>query len=165
VETLEERAGAHDHDADAVQRPQPPLLPVQAGDEPVAACQLAADRTQRHHVAHTALADRRSDRLAARVLVGVVVGQARVQRGQRVDRVGAGEGACQVIGVADIAGDGLGSERVELGELLGRATERTHLLAGFEQQLGDLAAGVSGGSHHGDHGRPLKLAFIAVHPA
>ena len=120
VEAFEEGAGAQDHEVDAVERPQPPLLPVQAGDEPVAARQLAADCAQRDHVAYTALADRRSDRLAAPVLVGVVIGQRRVERGERVDRVGACEGACQVVGVADIAGDCLGSERVELGELLRR---------------------------------------------
>ena len=103
VEALEEGAGTQDHDVDAVERPQPLLLAVQAGDEPVAARQLAADRAQRDHVAHTTRADRRSDRLAAPVLIGVVIGQGRVERGERVDRVGAYEGACQVVGVADIA--------------------------------------------------------------
>ena len=78
----------------AVGGPQPPLLPVQAGEEPVAGRQLPADRAQRDHVAYAALADRRSDRLAAPVLVGVVIGQGRVERGERVDRVGACEGAC-----------------------------------------------------------------------
>jgi hypothetical protein len=68
-------------------------------------------------------------------------------------------------GVANIAGDRFGPERAELGELVRRATERAHLLAGFEQQLGDLSAGVSGGSHDSDHVVLLDVSVLAVHPA
>ena len=102
-----------------LKRPQPSLLPVQAGEEPVAARQLGADRAQRDHVAYTAVTDRRNDCLTAPVLVGVVIGQGRVERGERVDRIGASESLCQEVDVADIAGGGLGSERIELGELFG----------------------------------------------
>jgi hypothetical protein len=67
---LEEEAGAQGKHVDSLQRPQPPLLPVQAGDRPRPRRLVGPDAAEEYDVADAALSDRADDRLTDVVLKG-----------------------------------------------------------------------------------------------